>query len=154
MEIESITPAEFEELGRVKLNRFLSTDLRQMDIPPTKKWDYVSPDMSIVGDAKLYRYAGQASAEKSTISEHVWLLEKLPATCREKFLFFGGNLGTVMEWLRRWRSLLPQNVRFLYLREEDGEIGVLYAQEPKFSQVWEQLLDHQGRWKKLGATRF
>jgi len=132
---------EFQERGRKQLEVFFKTKLSEKNIPPTKEWDYVSADESIVGDAKWFSYEGPASAEKSVISEHVWLLEKIPAPV--KFILFGGNSDTPVDWLRRWRQLLPESILFLYL---DGEkLTPLFT--PKMEQVWQSFVNSSGRWK-------
>ena len=80
-----------------------------------KKFDFVSStDGGYVGDAKLFTYAGNASAEKADISQFVWLLQKVNA--RHKFMVFGGNRKTPEDWLRRWRSLV-NDVDFYFLED-------------------------------------
>lgn len=138
-----MTASEFEENGRRCLEKLLGTKLGNKEIPPTKTWDYVSEDESIVGDAKLLTYKGSASPEKSIISEHVWLLEKIPA--RLKVLLFEGNGFTPMDWLRRWRMLLPDNFWFLYL--EGDQLSVLFGPDEKLTQTWKSLVDDRGKWQ-------
>jgi hypothetical protein len=137
-------PSEFESFARPYVERYFEASLSKKSLPPTKEWDYVSPDEKIVGDAKYLTYRGNASAEKSVISEHVWLLEKLLATT--KFLLFGGQLQTPLDWLRRWRSLLPTNVRFFAL--EENEFLILWDPDEKFNQAFEEMVDSHGRWKR------
>jgi hypothetical protein len=132
---------EFQARGKKQLEVFFKIELSEKLILPTKRWDYVSADESIVGDAKLLSYEGSASAEKSIISEHVWLLEKIPA--RVKFILFGGNSNTPVDWLRRWRQLLPENILFLYL--EGDKVTPLFT--PKMEHVWQSFVDSGGRWK-------
>lgn len=114
---------EFEDVGRVRLEELFKLKLTKRRISPTKVWDYVSPDQAIVGDAKRFAYKGNASSEMSIISEHVWLLEKLAA--RAKFLLFGGEMATPLNWLRRWRKLLRDDTYFFFL--EQGQLTVLFA---------------------------
>ncbi len=72
--------AEFEELARQVMSRYFNTDLRERWRPGwPKKFDLVSPDYRIVGDAKhhtMVRRKRIPPAKPATISEHVWFLEK------------------------------------------------------------------------------
>lgn len=104
---------EFEAHARRVMSRVLGQPLTPRGVGRTKQWDMVSPDAAIVGDAKYFTYEGHASAERSDIAEHIWLLEKLRA--REKFLVFGGNRTTPEKWLERYGHLLPANIRFYFL---------------------------------------
>ena len=82
-----------------------------------KIFDFVSSaNGGYVGDAKLFSYAGNASAEKADISQYVWLLQKVDL--RHKFIVFGGNRRTPEDWLRRWRSL-ADDVEFYFLEGEN-----------------------------------
>lgn len=72
-----------------------------------KKFDFVSPDRHIVGDAKYYTRVGGMGlppAKFSVIAEHVWLLEKTGA--REKFLVFGNDREVPIRWLKRYGGLV------------------------------------------------
>lgn len=104
---------EFETHARRVMARVLGAALEGRGVGRTKRWDMVSADGTVVGDAKYFTYEGHASAEHSTIAEHVWLLEKVRA--REKFLVFGGNRATPEKWLERYGHLLPPNIRFYFL---------------------------------------
>jgi hypothetical protein len=121
----------------------LKTKLPKKYIRPPKTWDYVSPDESIVADAKFFSYMGVASGRKSIISEHVWLLEKIPA--RSKFILFDRNGSSPEEWLRRWRSLLAANIAFLQL--EGDKVRFLLVAGTKLEDMWQSLVNSCGRWK-------
>lgn len=80
-----------------------------------KKFDLVSADGSIVGDAKFYTLVGGRRlppAKFATIAEHVWLLEK--TTASHKFLVFGNQRDVPVSWLRRYGRLLS-GVEFFFL---------------------------------------
>ena len=86
------------------------------------KFDYVSTtdskfDGCFAGDAKDYNVKRNFSAEKSGISEYVWLLQKVDAV--HKFLVFRGNRQIPESWLRRWRSL-AEGIEFYFV--EDNEL--------------------------------
>jgi len=51
-----------------------------------KKFDFVSPRQSIVGDAKFLKEIKMPAAKYSGISEYVWLLQHVKA--KRKFLVF------------------------------------------------------------------
>lgn len=109
----------FETRARSVMSVYFAVPLTEREIPPTKRWDMVSFDQRIVGDAKFYTFAGVAAAEHSAIAEHVWLLEKLDA--EKKFLVFGGRREISEGWLRRWQSLLPENIQFFWLPENGDQ---------------------------------
>lgn len=108
---------DFERRAR----RVLS-DLWLVDLQPAtvvvgngvkKKFDLVSPDQRIVGDAKRYTSLKTPAAKWSTIAEYVWLLQKLdPKT--ESFLVFGGDADVPERWLARFRPLADP-VTFYFL---------------------------------------
>ncbi len=70
-----LSAARFEEMARVKLVGLFKSPLapgRLADVP--KRFDFVSPDGRIVGDAKYYTLVGGVglpSAKFSIIAEHV-----------------------------------------------------------------------------------
>ena len=108
--------AEFEKLARQVMSRYFNTDLRERWKPGwPKKFDLVSPDYRIVGDAKHYsmvRGKHLPPAKFATISEHVWFLEKIDADI--KFLVFGNDKRVPLEWLRRYGHLV-NGVGFYYI---------------------------------------
>jgi len=111
--------AEFEELARQVMSRHFNTDLRERRRPDwPKKFDLVSPDYRIVGDAKYYSMVKGKHlppAKFATISEHVWFLEKIDANI--KFLVFGNDKKVPLEWLRRY-GYLVNNVKFYYINNK------------------------------------
>jgi len=89
-----------------------------------KKFDLVSSDGTIVGDAKYFdmvRGENTPPAKFSIIAEHVWLLEKTGA--RVRFLVFGNNRLVPAGWLKKYGHLV-QSVSFLFLYE-NGVLEVL-----------------------------
>lgn len=78
----------------------------------TKKFDLVSEDASIVGDAKFYKNISVPAAKWSTIAEYVWLLQNVDATRR--FMVFGLDREVASRWLRRFRPL-TEGVEFYFL---------------------------------------
>lgn len=77
---ESPNSISFESLARQVFSQYYGTPLKPGSLPGIpKKWDLLSEDGTIVGDAKYYTLVGGSSlppAKFSTIAEHVWLLEK------------------------------------------------------------------------------
>ena len=55
-----------------------------------KKFDFVSPDRQILGDAKCYKNIKTPAAKFSTIAEYVWLLQN--ANTSTRFLAFGNDV--------------------------------------------------------------
>lgn len=86
-----------------------------------QRFDFVSPDQRIVGDAKYYTLVGGVGlppAKFSIIAEHVWLLERTAAPVQ--FLVFGNDRSVPMQWLKRFGHLAPQ-VAFFFL-PDSGEL--------------------------------
>jgi hypothetical protein len=80
------------------------------------KFDLVSDDEAVVGDAKFYSYGNLPAAKWSTITEYVWLLEHVQQAKR-RFLVFGQDRLVAEKWLARYRPLL-NTFQFYFL---DGE---------------------------------
>ena len=86
-----------------------------------KRFDLVSRDGRIVGDAKYYQLVKRISlppAKFATIAEHVWLLEKTPAEIR--FLVFGNQIEVPRLWLKRFGPF-AKAVRFFFL-DDNGAL--------------------------------
>ena len=87
----------------------------------------VSPDGSIVGDAKYFTLVrGQRlpPAKFSVIAEHVWLLERTGAPTT--FLVFGNDRQVPELWLRRYGDL-ASGIAFYFLTD-DGELEQLIGE--------------------------
>lgn len=83
-----------------------------------KKFDMVSPDGALVGDAKfltLVRGEKWPPAKAMEIAGHVWLLEKTRASRR--FLVFG-NQRRVSEWWLEKYGPLVSDVEFYFLADD------------------------------------
>lgn len=89
------------------MQKHYGCELREAAVPGVpKRWDFVSTDGTVVGDAKYYTMVGGARfppAKMSVIAEHVWLLERTPA--RERFLVFGNDRRVPELWLARFGHL-------------------------------------------------
>lgn len=123
---EEIAPsATFEALARRVMSVHHGTLLGPDTIPGVRKrFDFVSGDRTIVGDAKFYSLVngtGMPPAKLSTIAEYVWLLEKTGAPVQ--FLVFGHDRAVPMMWLARYGSL-ASTVSFYFLKD-DGTLEVL-----------------------------
>jgi len=122
---ESPNSTSFESLARQVFSRYYGTHLKPGCLPGIpKKWDLLSDDGMIVGDAKYYTLVGGSSlppAKFSTIAEHVWLLEKTDA--RTKFLVFGNQIEVPQHWLARYGKLVS-GVNFFFL-DAEGNITLL-----------------------------
>ena len=120
-----LTARQFEALAGHVLSDYHGVALGPGSVAPVpKEFDFISPDGTIVGDAKYYtlvRGKGRPSAKLSTISEHVWLLEKTGAA--EKFLVFGNDPRVPIMWLDSYGSLLS-GVTFYFLTD-DGDLEEL-----------------------------
>jgi hypothetical protein len=58
-----------------------------------KEFDLVNVEHAIVGDVKFYQFRGNPSAQFSTLSEYVWLMEKLEQFTGRKWRKFIVGLG-------------------------------------------------------------
>jgi len=108
---------EFERLAGAHMSSELGTQLRPQTVGVRqlrKRFDYVSPDEDIVGDAKYYSNCKAPSGKMATISEYVFLLEKCDA--KRKFLVFGNNSKIPKRWLARY-GCLASAVEFYFLEE-------------------------------------
>lgn len=121
----ALSPVQFEALARRVLSEHYRTTLAEgMFTDIQKRFDFVSPDQRIIGDAKYYTLVGSErlpAAKFATIAEHVWLLEKTGAP--EQFLVFGNDREVPLRWLARYGSLAG-SVQFFYLSDE-GHLEVL-----------------------------
>ncbi len=109
-------PSEFEHLAQTVMSRHFGIELRPGSLPGVpKKFDLVSADGSVAGDAKYYTLVrGEAlpPAKFATIAEHVWLLEKTSA--RRRFLVFGSQREVPELWLKKYGHLAGQ-VEFYFI---------------------------------------
>ena len=122
---EAVTPVTFEALARRVLGDRYGTELSPgILVGIRKRFDYVSADQQVIGDAKYYTLVERErllSAKFATIAEHVWLLEKSGAPAQ--FLVFGNDRDVPLRWLERYGAL-ARGVQFFYL-SDDGHLEVL-----------------------------
>ena len=124
-ESKKLRPKEFENLARDVMSNYFGTRLTEKthsSVP--KRFDHVSDDETIVGDAKYYTMVQGKflpPAKFSTIAEHVWLLEKTGS--QRKFLVFGNDRNVPTEWLKRY-GRLASAVDFFFLTDK-GELSHL-----------------------------
>lgn len=109
----------FEVLATRVMSDHFGVPLRPGKVAGTpKKFDFVSPDGTIVGDAKYFsmvRGVATPPAKRSVIAEYVWLLEHTRAA--QRFLVFGNDRRVPEGWLRDYGHLL-QGIDFYFL---DGD---------------------------------
>lgn len=121
----ALSAARFEEMARAKLGQLFESPLPSGSLPGVpKRFDFVSPDRGIVGDAKFYTLVGGTGlppAKFSIIAEHVWLLEKTSAPIQ--FLVFGNDRSVPVLWLKRYGHL-AEDVAFYFL-SDSGDLGKL-----------------------------
>ena len=120
-----MTPKEFERLARSIMTTRLGVALTEQALEQwPKRFDLVSADGRIVGDAKLYSMVKGKRlppAKFATISEHIWFLKKIEAD--KKFLIFGNDQRVPIEWLKRWGRFV-EDVDFYFLNPS-GELSIL-----------------------------
>lgn len=116
---------EFENIARKTMSDYFGVKLvekKPRGFP--KKFDMVSMDETIIGDAK---YLSLVHGEKfppvkiMEISGHVWLLEKVDAKIR--FLVFGNQREVPNLWLKKYGKY-KQNV-FFYFIDKNGSLQEL-----------------------------
>lgn len=121
----SLSDAQFEALARRVFSQYFGVSLSEGQVSGVPKvFDFVSPDGSIVGDAKYFTLVGGhrlPPAKFSVIAEHVWLLEKTGANT--KFLVFGNDREVSVRWLARYGALVS-SVRFFFM-DDGGEIALI-----------------------------
>jgi hypothetical protein len=89
-----------------------------------KRFDMVSPDEQIIGDAKyltLVRGTNLPPAKFMEIAGHMWLLEHVPA--KRRFMVFGNQREVSEMWLKKYGKLV-ETVEFYFL-SDDGKLELL-----------------------------
>jgi hypothetical protein len=122
---KQLSPRAFEDLARSVTSAHFGVPLVSGQVPGVpKEFDMVSPDGSIVGDAKYFTLVrGQRlpPAKFSVIAEHVWLLERTGAPTT--FLVFGNDRQVPELWLQRYGDLVS-GIAFYFLTD-DGELELI-----------------------------
>jgi hypothetical protein len=93
-----------------------------------KRFDLVSADDTIVGDAKYLALVGRERTPPAKLMEitgHVWLLERVQA--QRRFLVFGNQIEVAQLWLRKY-GRIQTPVEFYFL-SADGQVGNLRPTE-------------------------
>ena len=98
---------EFQKLAEVRMGIHFGVTLTETRVPGSpKKWDLVSADEMIIGDAKYLSLVNRVKpppAKLMEIAGHVWMLEETSA--RIKFLVFGNQREVPDLWLKKYGSL-------------------------------------------------
>jgi hypothetical protein len=116
---------EFETFARDRMSKHLGVALIERQLPGVpKKFDMVSADGTVVGDAKCLTLVGGQRlppAKFMEIAGHVWLLER--TTARRRFLVFGNQRRVSEWWLEKYGGLVS-GVEFYFLAD-DGTLEQL-----------------------------
>jgi hypothetical protein len=124
---QQVTAARFEALAsRVLSARYGVVLARGIVSGVRKKFDFVSPDHQVIGDAKYYTRVGGIGlppAKFSIIAEHVWLLEKTGT--RTQFLVFGNERAVPELWLERYGNLVSSVT--MYFLSDKGQLEQLLS---------------------------
>jgi hypothetical protein len=109
---------EFEDTARKTMSDYFG--VRLIEKKPKgfpKKFDMVSVDETIVGDAKFLTLVHGEKfppAKMMEITGHVWLLEKV--NVKNPFLVFGNQREVPDLWLEKYGKY-KQNVRFFFISQ-------------------------------------
>jgi hypothetical protein len=105
-----------QEYAQRHFSTLWRTDLQERSIrvggSVAWKFDLVSPDLGIVGDAKWLKNIPVPAAKWQAIAECVWLLQKVEA--ERLFMVFGNDMEVAERWLHRVRPLTAP-VEFYFL---------------------------------------
>lgn len=123
--LPGLSPKQFEELAARAMSAHFAKALRLGTVPGIpKRFDFVSPDGTIVGDAKYFTLVGGERlppAKFSVIAEYVWLLQH--AEAERRFLVFGNDRRVPERWLKTY-GRLANGVEFYFL-DVDGNVHQL-----------------------------
>jgi hypothetical protein len=107
---------EFEDLARKIMTRYFGVRLIEKNPEGfPKRFDMVSTDENIIGDAKYLTLVHRERfppAKMMEIAGHVWLLEKVNAKTR--FLVFGNQRSVPEKWLEKYGNYV-QNIDFYFI---------------------------------------
>lgn len=108
---------KFQERARKVMSQHFGVELTEKRPEGSpKKFDMVSPNEDIVGDAKyltLVRRKKLPSAKFMDIAGHVWLLQALKEA-NKRFLVFGNQRKVPEQWLEKYGEL-TENVEFYFI---------------------------------------
>lgn len=98
---------QFEEYARRYFSKLWEVDLQPRTVHVAKqvpwKFDLVSPDQHLVGDAKWLKNIAVPAAKWQAIAEYIWLLQKVEA--EKVFMVFGRDIEVAERYLTRVRPL-------------------------------------------------
>jgi hypothetical protein len=107
---------EFEDLARKIMTQYFGVRLIEKNPEGfPKRFDMVSTDENIIGDAKYLTLVHRERfppAKMMEIAGHVWLLEKVNAKTR--FLVFGNQRSVPEKWLEKYGNYV-QNIDFYFI---------------------------------------
>jgi hypothetical protein len=114
---------EFEELARKEMTQYFGVKLVEKN-PKSfpKRFDMVSADENIIGDAKYLTLVHRRKfppAKMMEIAGHVWLLEKVNAKTR--FLVFGNQRSVPEKWLEKYGNY-ARNIDFYFI-DDHANVG-------------------------------
>ncbi|HRE41172.1 MAG TPA: hypothetical protein PLG90_07545 [Ignavibacteria bacterium] len=115
-----------------------------------KKFDFVSIDESVIGDAKFFgndSIKNNNTEVMSKIAESVWLLEKTKA--ENKFLIFGGREEIPNNWLKKFINVT--NIKFYYLNED--KIKELNKTKNKIDEIYSMSVWDENDLKNVNEVR-
>lgn len=106
----------FEDYARRYFSDLWSVDLqaRSLNVAGQVAWkfDLVSSDDRLVGDAEWLKNIAVPAAKWQAIAEYIWLLQKVSAD--KVFMVFGRDVEVAQRYLARVRPLTPP-VEFYFL---------------------------------------
>ncbi len=109
----------FEAHARDTMSKYFGTPLVEKNPKGfPKRFDLVSWDESIIGDAKyltLVNGVDYPPAKIMEITGHVWLLEKVKA--KNRFLIFGNSSDVPKKWLEKYGNY-KIGIDFYFLDEK------------------------------------
>lgn len=107
---------EFQNFASQRMQQHFGVSLAERAVPGVpKRFDMVSADGTVVGDAKnltLVHGTDLPPAKFMEIAGHVWLLEKTGAS--RVFLVFGNQREVPERWLAKYRAIVGR-VEFYFL---------------------------------------
>ena len=116
---------EFQEFASREMSRHFGVEFAERypaGFP--KRFDMVSPDEQLIGDAKYFTWVHSTDVQPANFMEiagQLWWLEQVSA--KQKFLVFGNQRDVVEMWLKKYGRLV-KIVEFYFL-SDDGKLELL-----------------------------
>jgi len=121
-----------EEIAKEKMENYFGVRLEKKRLNifgKYKEFDLVNIEENIVGDVKHYTFKGSnPAAQFSTISEYVWLMEKLEQSSGKKwrkFIVGLGNRETFVKYAKQYGPWLGDIE--IYFIDENGKLETIRA---------------------------